>query len=505
MRLPALLLLLLLLPALTLAQTPPSVCPLGQYLDGFACRPLVCPSNLALLKLLYASPKKCCAPRCCSYNCTDSSPSECSLGCAQECNKDCIVDANCVIIPKPPQLPPSLSPGQTYCNSSHCSHDCVPPPVDCGFETDLTTCAGCPPGSSGFWNLTSQQISCQECPPGKVCPGLLAKPLFDFNTDITPALTTACPMLTGPNASAQPAASAISLSDSSLAAGYAWLTGAPSVDSVVMAGILAGCCVIALYAIGGALGEARGACLLRLFAGLDNFSRVGYVEDGQPIVRRKRARGGAFTLLGVTALLTMVLVLIFTRASNNVASIRAANFMRDDDEKSLKTLPFYSAAPFGAGVQVRVMAAGNPGACSSLLSWESNKPVKASAAPGGAGWVNTFTPNCGGTGVAQFVFTCAACDFESLSNLQLTLDYSCQALLVEAAAIDAEGVMYRVPISGDVTRASKGSLLASVDITTDVCVVHFPGGGRNSPLCALQRRVQALPLTPSRLITFTFT
>ena len=306
-------------------------------------------------------------------------------------------------------------------------------------------------------------------------------------------------MLTGEFNTSQTAAPAISLSDASLAAGYAWLTGAPSVDSVVMVGILTGCCVVALYAIAVALGEARGAFLLRVFAGLDNFSRVGYVEDGQPIVRKKRARGGAFTLLAVTALLTMILVLIFTRASNNVVSIRAVNFMRPDDEISAKALPYFSAPPFGAGVQVRVMAAGNPGACSELLRWESDKPKKASA-PGGAGWVSTTTPNCGGTGVSQFNFTCAACDFEFLSYLRLKLDYSCQALFVEAGAMDAEGVLHRIPISMDSVIRPMGPLMKSVAITLDMCVCT-PGQNGEIVRFACQRRVQGhflspLPLTP---------
>ena len=161
----------------------------------------------------------------------------------------------------------------------------------------------------------------------------------------------------------------------------------------------------------------------------------------------------------------MILILVLQRATSNTLSVLAANFLRTSDAAFALTLPFYTSPSWGAGVMVRVMAAGNPGACDVLSSWSAQgfaRGVAGGSGPPPSAWTYSVVPNCGDTGVAQHVFQCTSCSFTSSSALTMNFDWSCQALYVEAGALDASGSVSTDAISPALTMGSAGFLLSSV-------------------------------------------
>ena len=294
----------------------------------------------------------------------------------------------------------------------------------------MTTCLGCGPNTYG--NLTAPG-GCKACPPGAVCPGLFASPVVRSGLDwlSDPAITTACPPLTGPFAlPAAPPAAAQTPSQAT----FAFVSSFGAVNAVVLAGIVIGGAVLILYAA-----STRVPALARVLhprlAAVDNYSRVGYVRDGEPVMRQRRAKGGAFSVLSLVAFFTIMLTLILQRAANNTLSVVASNFLRFADQAFSNGLPFTRSSTWGQGVQVRVMAGGAQ--CGSL-AWEKKPPsLPPSVAPAGVSgagdWAYSVTKACGGKDVSQHVFKCEDCRFVSSSSLTLSFDYTCQAFQVEGA------------------------------------------------------------------------
>ena len=362
--------------------------------------------------------------------------------------------------------------------------------ANCGF--DLTsTCLGCPPGTYG--TITSAGWNCSACPPGRACVGLMDAPVFNFSAGPPTAALLDCPLL-----AALPATPMVGASVSYALEGYTWLLQIPSVDGVIMGAILFACIVVALFTYSILLDQAPGARLIAealkkfdlnnepLAVAMDangglyvkcyntkvpvavsasggvalatGTSFVPSHTDGADD-KVKRPQGGACALLSIVALLTLVLVLVLQREANNMLSVLAANFLRPSDAAFALTLPFYTSPSWGAGVQVRVMAAGNAGACGALASWEAR------GFKGGAPseWSHRAVPDCGGTGVAQHVFQCASCVFTSTSALVMTFDWSCQAFYVEAGSLDATGQVYSDVMSAELTRGAQNAAISTLE------------------------------------------
>lgn len=283
--------------------------------------------------------------------------------------------------------------------------------------------------------------------------------------------------------------------------GYRWLLGIPSVDGVILAAILIGCLVVAFYAYTvynehgpGAQSissvikkfdfnaqplavamDASGAMYVKCYAaklpvavtggGIALAGGTSFMHphsDGADD-KVKRPMGGVVAILSLITFFTMILVLVLQRAASNTVSVLAANFLRPSDSAFALKLPFYTSPSWGAGVAVRVMVAGNAGACGGLASYSAQGFARGGA--GGAppsAWDYRVVPDCGGTGVAQHVFQCSRCAFSSSSSLTMNLDWSCQALYIEAGALDAGGAVSTDLISPEITRGTSTVLLSTV-------------------------------------------
>ena len=413
---------------------------------------LTCPSNLWLLAVAAT-------PNCCQAGCCNPGP-----GCNQ--------------------------------SAPSCQQGCSSNAASCGLPA-TTSCLGCPPGT--FGSISPSGWNCTACSNQQTCVGLLDSPLVDF-TNIPAAAAAACPLLATLAATPQPGTTS-----EVVLQGYTWLLGIPTVDGVVLGALVFAAAVAGLLAYSMLLAHAPGALAIRellkkfdinnepLAVAMDASGAV-YVKcyatkvamvptaggrvvlvDGRTFVplttegaedKVKRPQGGACALLSLTALATLILVLVLQREAGNTLSVLAANFLRASDAAFALTLPFYKSPSWGAGVQVRVMAAGNAGACGKLSSWaalgfKGGAPGTAAALQNST-WSYSVVANCGGTGVAQHVFRCSNCVFTSSSALQMTFDWSCQALYVEAGSLDAGGVVYTDVISPQLTSGSQGLALSGV-------------------------------------------
>lgn len=388
----------------------------------------------------------CCAPGCCNGN-----PPACSL--QNRCAADCITAAHCGL-------------------------------------AATTTCLGCPPNTYG--SVSAAGWNCTACAANELCPGLLAAPIFDFAAAGPPAAAAAaCPLLA--TLPATPRAGAV---QSRAAAGYVWLVGIPTVDGVILAGLVLAAAIVALFVYSATTGAGAISDALKKFdlnneplAVAMDASGVLYVKcyatkvplkvrpngsimlaTGDSFIhpavegaedKVKRPQGGAVALLSLVLVLTLALVIVLQRDADNTLSVLAANFLRPSDAAFAQTLPFYASPSWGAGVQVRLTAAGANGACSTLVGWQARKTTVTGTSNVTSAWSYSAVPDCGGTGVAQHVFRCESCAFTASSALVVGLDWACQALYVEAGAIDAGGVVSTDLVDSNSTRAKKFEMLLS--------------------------------------------
>ena len=317
---------------------------------------------------------------------------------------------------------------------SDCAALTCSPPL--AFSGDRTSCVGCAANSSGDFP------ACSRC---SNCPGLTATPLLSFPPPAE--VSTACPPLTGP-LRLTPALPA----KPPLRSGFSWLTGVFNPDVVIVSGITSCLFSLALHAVAHAhppLGGTVDIVLKRV----DAFARsVTGPAPGAPHGTKPRRVGGTFSLLGGISFVTLALVLILQRAADNVSSQESVVALTDARLALARSLPIFSATPWGAGVQVRISASGDGDVCSRPIAWS----------PGGAGWVMTSTP-CS-AGVSQLVFSCSDC-IGTLPSLTVSLHYSCQSLLVEAAALDGSGEVTSFALPAGETVASPGVLLSEISWT----------------------------------------
>lgn len=308
-----------------------------------------------------------------------------------------------------------------------------------------TSCAGCGVNTSGAYP------NCVPCTDTTLCPGVTAAPLVSL---VSPAglaatLSPACPTLTGPTR-LMPTLPETSTPLSAL--GYAGLTGFFSTDNTIIIGVgvsLLILLVLAISQISPAVAVFADPYLKRadLFAKM----HTGAVPRA-PLHPKARRIGGACTLLGGIAFVTLALVNILQRAADNTNIQKSVVVFDDAAASALSRLPVFSAAPWGEGVQVRITASGDGTECARPL-WS----------PANAGWTLAARTSCGGGRASQLVFSCADCITADVTmTLDVTLHYSCQSLLIEAGAIDALGVVTAFAIPAAKTVAASGTLVSSV-------------------------------------------
>lgn len=148
-------------------------------------------------------------------------------------------------------------------------------------------------------------------------------------------------------------------------------------------------------------------------------------------------------------------MLVLQRAADNVNSQRSVVVLDAASANLLSALPVFRAAPWGGGLQVRITASGDGNVCASGATWSGTD----------SGWALTRTAACGRTAASQLVFSCADCVLTPDSTLSVVLPYSCQSLLVEAAAMDGAGAVTAFALPAVETTAMPGTLLSSISWT----------------------------------------
>ena len=319
---------------------------------------------------------------------------------------------------------------------------CLPPLL---ITNGATACAGCGVNTSGEFP------NCTACADSALCPGVTSAPLLSFASaaGISAKFTSACPTLTGATRLTPV------LPDKSTplsAIGYPGFTGYLTTDNTIIIGIFVSLFVLLLLAVSQIV-PALAAIADPYLKRADLFAKMYTgASPRAPLHSKTRRIGGACTLLGGIAFVTLALVNILQRAADNISIQKSIVVFDDAAASASKRLPVFSSEPWGTGVQVRITASGDGTECARPL-WS----------PLNAGWTLKTTTGCGGSGASQLVFSCADCiTADATMVLDVTLHYSCQSLLIEAGAIDALGVVTSFAIPAEKTAAASGTFVSSV-------------------------------------------
>ena len=201
-------------------------------------------------------------------------------------------------------------------------------------------------------------------------------------------------------------------------------------------------------------------------------------KPGIPLAFKNRSIGGIFSILGGITFLTITLVLVLQREADNVSRQESIVTLTDARRTAALELPVFStsAASWDSGIQVRLTASGDGDVCFSEMQW---------AATEASDWNLTATPLCGERdgSVSQLVFNCPDCSkLLPTSSLSVTLPYSCQSLLIEAAAMDATGVVSSFTLPYKETLAAPGEIITNVSwsLSTLFSVVNSSVGSSSS-------------------------
>jgi hypothetical protein len=452
------------------------VCPAGTFSapDGASCTP--CPGGFYSI-VAGASSLGACSFQCLpGYFCPPGSNT--SLPCPQHFFSTAVLAAsNATCTPCPPGSV-TLAPGSSSCTAetfscppgqqprvpgvaptspASCAPLVCPPPLR--LAAGGGGCEGCAPGSAGAPpNCTT------GCPAGAICPGFTSTPLMDFGAALLGGagrralaagssgaarspLLRACPLASLQTAPPAPPENSL------LAAIVAYSSFVGVFSLLLLATLL-------VYL----LGRWRPA-VAGLVKRLDFFHSAHRFEEGEPVTHFPTLMGGLFSLWAVGAFLALGANLVQQFQTSNVL-VQQSLAMYDDSlwsaggaaaQWASARLPW--AAPEHAaasGLQVRLLASGEAGACAAPLAW--------GAAGGGAGgWSLASTPNCGGSGVAAHVFSCPRCALSEASALTATFHFSCQSLLLEALALPSfpqEATSVRRASANATVAAREGALKA---------------------------------------------
>ena len=343
--------------------------------------------------------------------------------------------------PCPPGTEPSAPPFAL--GLSDCVPLACPPPLVPGNAS--AGCTGCPVGQQG--DLAGGR-ACAPCSAAAAstaaaawCPGLTSRPL------VAPAaLPPAC-------VDALLQRSAVRTPDAAVPAALAVLSGGFSSAAFAYASAA----FAALLVVSGALALCQRALALRLALALDAFGLLNHVEDGASPVMARSLPGGAVTAAALATVSLIALYYILSAFSlDNVTVVSSLAVLHEGVLESLAAgggvawleAPPSSEAPGGfSGLQVRVLAMGEPGRCAAPLNWSSRGGLVSGAwaleAPGAPlPPPAAAAAGCpaGAEAYSAIVFSCANCTFNSATGVDLVLHYSCQALhLGVAAAGPADG------------------------------------------------------------------
>ena len=375
-----------------------------------------------------------------------------------------------------------LSFGRRRCDPLVC-----PSPLRAGTEftalkIDKTVgakCIGCPNGTVGRF---------PECAPcsGDLCIGPASRKLANFS-HASAYNVTDCPPLKGLGASNPPDVPpplnvARPCKDERIR-----LTGTCAYDAAIVA-LITLCSLFATLPLFARL--SRMQWLNTILCAADMFAMSGNVPDNGWPIKRPTAVGGTCTCAGIFTLATATAVLIaLQRDPSNVAVSRSVDVYSEKEESLFTSLPFRNTTdPWSTGLQVRITASCEPGSLvlnaapvgsdvvtpplvnvsggnwtagswayegNSVGAWALDNVTLADGAPRVCGVDNTTT---------QLIFRCAKCTLTTSSTLSIALPFSCQSLLIEAAALDAFNSLAVLRANSTLTRgSSSGRLLTKLE------------------------------------------
>ena len=203
----------------------------------------------------------------------------------------------------------------------------------------------------------------------------------------------------------------------------------------------------------------------RIFPWVDLFALKGHVPVEASPVNRPSCVGAMLSLLAVVSLAVLGLFLYLARSENNTLAQNSLGVLKlstwvDTEGWRWKTAPLAGLTSPVQGIVVRVHASGEPGACALPLAGA----LSTSGTTGGSWSLSSSTPACGLHGVSSFSLTCGpSCFFSSSSKLSFALHYSCQSLLLQVAAVDAQGKSTLLNLPAALTQGAPESFLTAIE------------------------------------------
>ena len=341
-------------------------------------------------------------------------------------------------------------------------------------------CRGCPSGTAGAF-----PSQCQPCSNASVCPGFLQLPLPLDAASL--GLPLGAPRPPPASLQASNPATAVSLFSAplpSLPTPFSFFAGSSLLTGV--AGLAL--CLLALAAVAVDVlrgGTHTGAALRRMDAfALDHAVLV----EGKGPVRRATVLGGGCSLVMALMFTTFAALLFLRRYTDNVLTTNSIVVL-SGITSNIAALPW--AAPRAQrarpGVRLNIFSlaglASARGDCATPLSWSAaglsqGQWAVASASDGAPG-----TPSA-----RSFLsFSCVDCAFTATSQLAFSLPFTCQALYMEATAVDPLGVVRALPLSPAFSSATATQLLTSVQWQLEVMLAvlldqqdNAEGGGNSA-------------------------
>ena len=314
-------------------------------------------------------------------------------------------------------------------------------------------CAACPPNTIGSYNATPN-IACSPCKSSQAhfCVGGTTKATVNlsFALDAWPMFTSAgiCPILTVPIEPTSPPPKTLFERTVGTA-----LMGQKEIDIMILVGCSLAGLIVCVYVIRGILmycgrrykitsATKASKALSEAFTHIDYTGTSEYTKDGlRPVP--SSAFGGFTFGLAIAMWLTFSITQILTFSLYNVVKTPAIKLLDSNISTASKDYVSSDGETAQPSLFVRVTAAGDPGNCSGPIGTFSQ---------GGLNWtMNSITICANSTvdygSIVQFQLDCRNCLVPATSSLNFSLDYSCQSLLIEVGAIDANKVQTAVRMS----------------------------------------------------------
>lgn len=427
--------------------------------------------------------------------------------------------AQCVIqIFKCPQYKQPRVPIPAPKTLDDCADLVCPPPLTqdpLGFG-----CKGCPPGS--YFDTSSDggggggvPNTCTPCPSNTSCSGFLTTPLVS-----NPGTLAAIPSSSSSGGSSSPSSPLLCSSLTALPATLTSLTPGPfnyfsTLPLAIMGGgFFIGSVFIGAYLLSQRLGHTRaGRGVEGFLKYFDSFASSHLLREGQVTRHAASTLGGMCSVLSVLTLVVFGAVQVARFATSNSYAISTLNTATLATTPFKPTVPF--AAPLGASVaalhpplppntvlQFRVFAQKELGCAlgagaGSSSSGGSGSGINTSPTPfpmsvvglSSGQWTQDSQADCGGGGGGGGVgggapsttpfsaaasdtrslltLTCTSCVFTASASLTLTLPYTCQALYLEALAVDAGGEVQTLAFDPFKSGATTSAMLTSLTWTLD--------------------------------------